>query len=245
MTHRLGMIRSHDDNRDKLYPHPLLAMNRPTFPLVLNLQNHFSPVRDQGQAGTCALEAAAAILEFGKPKPVVKQSVLFPYYNVRVMEGTVGEDSGAEPRDVFKSLIKDGDCANKYWGYYLKRLSMKPSFKAYANSKIPSITSYHAIYTADDIKMILNNILPVYIGMAVYDSFEGEDVARSGIMTMPKPEENLQGYHAVVIGGYDDLKRWWIVRNSWGTKWGKHGYFFMPYDYMIDKYVSEKWAITV
>lgn len=36
--------------------------------------------------------------------------------------------------------------------------------------------------------------------------------------------------HVVTIVGYDDTKNCWIVKNSWGTKWGESGWFRMSYD---------------
>ncbi|KYK23068.1 hypothetical protein AYK25_06815 [Thermoplasmatales archaeon SM1-50] len=36
--------------------------------------------------------------------------------------------------------------------------------------------------------------------------------------------------HVVTIVGYDDSKNCWIVKNSWGTKWGEKGWFRMAYD---------------
>jgi hypothetical protein len=38
------------------------------------------------------------------------------------------------------------------------------------------------------------------------------------------------GGHVVAIVGYDDSKSCWIVKNSWGTKWGEKGWFRMAYD---------------
>jgi hypothetical protein len=38
------------------------------------------------------------------------------------------------------------------------------------------------------------------------------------------------GGHVVTIVGYDDSKNCWIVKNSWGTKWGEDGWFRMAYD---------------
>lgn len=31
--------------------------------------------------------------------------------------------------------------------------------------------------------------------------------------------------HAVQLVGYNKCKQYWILRNSWGTKWGEDGYF--------------------
>ena len=38
------------------------------------------------------------------------------------------------------------------------------------------------------------------------------------------------GGHVVTIVGYDDSNECWIVKNSWGTKWGENGWFRMSYD---------------
>jgi hypothetical protein len=38
------------------------------------------------------------------------------------------------------------------------------------------------------------------------------------------------GGHVVAIIGYNDKQNCWIVKNSWGTKWGERGYFRMAYD---------------
>lgn len=38
------------------------------------------------------------------------------------------------------------------------------------------------------------------------------------------------GGHVVTIVGYDDSMACWIVKNSWGKKWGEDGWFRMAYD---------------
>ncbi len=36
----------------------------------------------------------------------------------------------------------------------------------------------------------------------------------------------------MVLIGYDDATRRFIVRNSWGKGWANIGYFYMPYEYV-------------
>ncbi len=63
---------------------------------------------------------------------------------------------------------------------------------------------------------------------------------------MPTKHEKIRGGHAVLAVGYDEKQRRFIVRNSWGAKWGMAGYFTMPYDYLMSHYLSEDfWMIRV
>lgn len=43
------------------------------------------------------------------------------------------------------------------------------------------------------------------------------------------PSDSMKINHAVVVVGYDSVnhEEYWIVKNSWGTKWGKDGYIYI------------------
>jgi C1A family cysteine protease len=57
---------------------------------------------------------------------------------------------------------------------------------------------------------------PVVGGFTVYESFESEPVARTGVVPMPGREEDPVGGHAVLVTGYVLSGRKFLVRNSWG-----------------------------
>ena len=42
------------------------------------------------------------------------------------------------------------------------------------------------------------------------------------------------GNHAMVLCGYSEDEKIFIVRNSWGTKFGDRGYCYIPYSYISD-----------
>lgn len=63
-------------------------------------------------------------------------------------------------------------------------------------------------------------------------------------MTMPTVNDTFLGGHAVVLVGYDDTKRMFFCRNSWGIDWGLEGYFWMPYEFALNgMYTSDFWIL--
>jgi hypothetical protein len=97
----------------------------------------------------------------------------------------------------------------------------------------------------NDVKTALLNNKPVMMGFNVYDNtrtyqyFEG--LSTTSYTYNPLSSNGnlasgvrLLGGHAVPIVGYinDSTKPGggvFIVQNSWGTPWGNHGYFYLPY----------------
>ena len=43
-----------------------------------------------------------------------------------------------------------------------------------------------------------------------------------------------EAYHAMVLCGYSDKDKVFIVRNSWGERFGDKGYCYIPYSYITD-----------
>ena len=56
---------------------------------------------------------------------------------------------------------------------------------------------------------------------------------------MPGPTGKMIGGHAALGVGYDDSRKRFIVRNSWGDGWGMKGRFTMPYDYLANRSLSD------
>jgi C1A family cysteine protease len=242
---RYAWIPDRPDPRDLIFaPRVDLLL----LPRHIDLRSSCSPVEDQGQLGSCTGNASVGALEFleikAGDKPFVDLSRLFPYYQARLIEGTVRQDAGAEIRDVVKGLAKFGVPSEKLWPYDVKRFATRPSAAAIADAARRKITSYHRIVGLGSMRQCLAEGFPVIFGFTVFESFESDEVARTGVMSMPKINERELGGHAVLGVGYDDDTRLLTVRNSWGASWGQKGYFRMPYGYIENASLSDDfWTI--
>jgi C1A family cysteine protease len=246
LNNRLGWVPDIPDHRDHSYAAPIGWLVK--LPPKVDLRAQCPPVYDQGQLGSCTANAIAAAIEFDQMKQKMEYfmpSRLFVYYNERAMEGTIDSDSGAQIRDGIKSINKQGDCPEKLWPYIVVRFADKPSASCYTNAVKHKAVLYQRVSRiANQMKGCLASGYPFVFGFSVYESFMNPTIAKSGHAVMPKPKESLEGGHAVLAVGYDDVHQWFIVRNSWGIVWGLEGYFTMPYDYLLDEHLSDDfWTI--
>jgi C1A family cysteine protease len=221
-------------------------------PAKVDLRSKCPKVYDQGELGSCTANAIAGAIEFdqmkqGNPKPPFTSSRLFIYYNERAMEGTIESDSGAQIRDGIKSCAKQGACPESMWPYDIASFAETPPAPCYTTAARHLIKLYSRVpRVLNSMKGCLADGYPFTFGFTVYASFEGDEVAKTGIVPLPQPKEAVVGGHAVLAVGYIDAEQMFLVRNSWGPTWGRKGYFKMPYAYLTDADLSDDlWTIRL
>jgi C1A family cysteine protease len=245
-----GWVPDLPDHRDILYAAPVAALQ--ALPAKVDLRPQCPPeVYDQGQLGSCTGNAIAGAIEFDRIKqklaPVFTPSRLFIYYNERVMEGTVNSDSGAQIRDGIKSVGKQGAPPETDWPYVIAKFKTKPTASVYKTALQYKVVLYQRlVQNLNQMKGCLAAGYPFVYGFTVYESFESQAVASSGVVPMPAPKEQVLGGHAVMAVGYDDSQNRFIVRNSWGSSWGMAGYFTIPYSYLLDSNLADDfWTVRL
>ena len=151
-----GWLPDLPDHRDLFFS--AIAPRRATLPRKVDMRSKCSPVEDQGRLGSCTANALVGALEFLELKDGAKfsdLSRLFVYYNERVIEGTVDQDSGAFIRDGIKSLGKQGVCTEPEWPYKISRFKRKPTQACYRSAKKHRILSYHRITAVNEMRSCL------------------------------------------------------------------------------------------
>jgi len=230
------------DKRDLLYRaiRPVIRL-----PEKVDFSSQCSAVEEQGQLGSCTAQSLAGNLEFLDKKidaAYTDVSRLFIYYNERLLMGSIDYDSGASLRVGIKTLKNDGACAELIWPYVISRFDRQPPKKCYVEAKGHRISSYHRISGLKEMLICLAEGYPFVFGFTVYKSFESRTVAATGIVHMPKKGDSPIGGHAVMAVGYNQYKKRFLVRNSWGEKWGLEGYFTMPFEY-LETLAADFWTI--
>lgn len=201
----------------------------------VDLRESFTPVKDQGKMGACSSFALVGIFEFILKKnhqPDINLSEQFVYYNARKAEGASRNDTGSSLSGVLKTMKEQGVCLEQFFQYNPDNIAQEPPIEAYDDAQNRKIVHAKNVkLSLQDIKSAVYEGYPVAITLKIFDSF----IPRKGFIRIPSEHEiqnEKSGYHTMVVCGYNDEARFFVVRNSWGRKFGEKGYCYIPYGYI-------------
>lgn len=240
----LGWKRDHIDRRDVFYRRFTGPKN---IPAKVDLRPDCPPHLDQGELGSCVANGITAVVRYALMQEGLKDrplSRLQLYYDGRVIEGTIKEDSGLEIRDGIKCAAAFGVAVEPMWPYNVDRFRQKPFATVYVKAlQFRSLEYKRVSPDAESIKSAIASGWPVVGGFNVFEQFVGDQCARDGIVAMPGIHEAPIGGHCTYFPAYGQKPGYFTSRNSWGPNWGDHGDFYVP-EAFLEEQGSDYWIIT-
>lgn len=198
----------------------------------VNGNNYISPVKDQGNCGSCVAFGTAATVQ-GTAR-IIKQ---FPYNSIL---GTSFNDLSEAQLFYCYAASEGRNCDNGWYvssamsacqqgvvpGSCFPYKAGDRDCKLCSNyqSMLTKIGAWHNINNTGDMKTWISTRGPLEATFIVYSDFYNY---KKGVYKHTSGKE--EGSHAVVCIGYDDSLQAWLCQNSWGTGWGEDGYFWIAY----------------
>lgn len=214
----------------------------------VDLTAEFRPIQNQGAQGSCVAFSLTSVFEYAvklNTKETLDLSEAFLYYNSRMIDQGEGFDPTLDEGTTFTSAIRSlsefGLAEESFCKYDQNVCHVKPSDEAYENAKVRKlIKALNVDRTVSAVKSAVAEGYPVVASFTLCPSF---NPSSNGLISMPDQaeldalengtqEKTMHNRHGMVIVGYDDKLRSFLVRNSWGADWGNKGYCYIPYEYI-------------
>ncbi|MEH2260143.1 C1 family peptidase [Nostoc sp.] len=244
-----------------------------SLPSYVDLREWCSPIEEQGNLKSCTAIAGVALVEYFERKVTgeyIDASSLFLYKVARKLMHLTG-DTGASTRFTMKAMALFGIPPEEYWPYEIENFDKEPPAFCYAYAQnyqalqyfrldLPQLSKKQALV---QIKAFLAAGFPAMFGFTTYSSLFNKKTVKTGKIPYPTINEKMLGGHAVVAVGYNDNKLIdhpnyklindynknfptqgaFLIRNCWGEDWGKDGYGWLPYEYVLRGLATDWWLL--
>eukprot|EP00108_Taenia_solium_P005085 TsM_000968800 transcript=TsM_000968800 gene=TsM_000968800 len=188
-----------------------------------------TPIKDQGQCGSCWAFSATGALE-GQYKK--KKGKLISFSEQQLVDCSWvqgnGGCNGGYMDYAFQYWMNDGAESERDYPYTAKDGSCKFN-RSKAIAKVAKFVKVQK-KSEKQLEISVAKMGPVSVGIDA--SSQGFMFYKDGIFEDPTCSEDELD-HGVLVVGYDADKtrrKYWIVKNSWGEQWGQKGYIWMARD---------------
>ncbi len=178
-------------------------------------------VKDQGYCGSCWAFSATEQIESDYIRKTGKFVTLSPEQITQCDQTSAG-CNGGWTEHAYKYVIRAGGIATDESYPYTSYQGVTGTCKDSSVSKVVGISGFTTISGESQMASYVQSTGPVSVCLDAnnFNSYTG------GIMTVCGQEVD----HCVQAVGVDASSGgYWIVRNSWGSKWGESGYIRLAY----------------
>jgi len=221
----------------------------------IDLTPHFKEVSDQFHLPSCVGNATADLWEAAQsiwkdipPSQVPHLSRMFVWWCARNLMNpnqTGNARSGTFNRLAMDVVARYGICTEVRWPYDTNQATRRPSIMSFREASPNRCDKFYCIGDTgnDRVEAVIKALSakhPVLFGTKVSKSF----VAHKGTATVTIPRDTIVGGHAMVICGWSKTRNAFRARNSWSTRWGDKGYFWMNPDFVKWSRTKSLWVPT-
>ena len=196
-------------------------------------ENKMTPIKFQGICGSCWTFTSAAVCE---SSILINSGEALDLSEQNVLDCSTGPDGR-----------KAGSCDGGWYGYvfdyYSKNRLVSETVNPYKGKsgfcKKSTSVPYRikawgylredaGIPTVNEMKKALSTYGPIAACVKVTEAFQAYagGIFDEHAKTSGKQDIN----HAITIVGWDDSKKSYLIKNSWGEAWGEKGYMWIEYD---------------
>ncbi|WP_246711119.1 C1 family peptidase [Rhizobium leguminosarum] len=177
--------------------------------------------RDQGEEGSCASQALAAVIDLQKTFKAESATDLRPVsarmLSVMAERHSDRPDRGVSLRDVIKGFYHNGVCPDSVWPYEPLQIDEKFNVERSKAAREICLGTYFRLRPSlNDYHSAINEVGPILVSAWIHAGWKKDAVRRASGKIVPVGDTTEA--HAFVIVGYDDTG--FIVLNSWGSAWG-------------------------
>jgi hypothetical protein len=197
-------------------------------------QTYKTPIRDQGQHGSCTGHAGVTALTYALEQAGVEPPLLSCTFPYGLVNG--GQDNGASVSSILQVLLQTGTCTEAVVPEALIYQNQFPQ-NAWTDAQNWMAAEFLKIATYEELCQAISLGYPTAFGIRVGRNFS--NLNAQGVC--PLPNMVIGGHALCGVGLKKTFNDSWLVKfqNSWTANWGLSGFAYLTrghFDQLIDAY---------